>query len=185
MRYFAMIAVCGFSIGCGREVPVTPKERLKGATEALVKAKSDQEKFYALNEAAKQSFDLGNFDDAKKYADELLVLSVKFPKDWNFGNAVHDGNVVLGRIAVKDGRVEDAKRYLLEAGKTPGSPQLGSFGPNVTLAKDLLDKGERDVVVEYFGLCRGFWKMDNGRLDQWSKNVKDGKTPDFGPNLAY
>jgi hypothetical protein len=86
---------------------------------------------------------------------------------------------------VREGRIADAKRYLLEAGKNPGSPVLGSFGPNMSLAKDLLDKGQRDVVLEYFELCRKFWKMDRGRLDQWSQEVKDGKTPDFGANLDY
>jgi hypothetical protein len=55
----------------------------------------------------------------------------------------------------------------------------------MSLAKDLLDKGQRDVVLEYFELCRKFWKMDRGRLDQWSQEVKDGKTPDFGANLDY
>ena len=41
------------------------------------------------------------------------------------------------------------------------------------------------VVLEHFELCRKFWKMHNGRLDQWSQQVKDGKVPDFGANLVY
>ena len=81
--------------------------------------------------------------------------------------------------------MDDAKRHLLEAGKSPGSPQMDSFGPNMSLAKDLIEKGERDVVVEYFGLCRTFWKMDRGRLDEWTQTVKAGKTPNFGANLVY
>ncbi len=51
------------------------------------------------------------------------------------------------------------KKYLIAAGKSPGSPQMDSFGPNMTLAKDLLEKGERDAVLEYFMRCRKFWKM--------------------------
>jgi len=38
---------------------------------------------------------------------------------------------------LKEGKVEDAKHYLLEAGKTPGSPQLNSFGPDMSLAEEL------------------------------------------------
>jgi hypothetical protein len=55
----------------------------------------------------------------------------------------------------------------------------------MSLAKDLLEKGERNVVLEHFELCRKFWKMDRGRLDQWSQDVKAGKIPDFGANLVY
>jgi hypothetical protein len=86
---------------------------------------------------------------------------------------------------VRNGQIEQAKKYLLEAGKSPGSPQMDSFGPNMSLAKDLLEKGERDTVLQYFDLCRKFWKMDYGKLDQWSNEVKAGEIPDFGANLIY
>jgi hypothetical protein len=74
---------------------------------------------------------------------------------------------------------------LIAAGKSPGSPVMDSFGPNMTLAKDLLEKGERDTVLEYFMLCHKFWKMDHGKLDKWMQEVMDGKNPDFGANLFY
>jgi predicted Zn-dependent protease len=115
----------------------------------LANAKTPQKRFYALNDAAKQSFVVGNAEDARKYAQELMALLPKSPGDWNYGNAVQDANLVLGRIAVKEGRVDEAKQYLLAAGNSPGSPQMNSFGPNVSLAKDLLEKGERDAVIQY------------------------------------
>ncbi len=87
---------------------------------------------------------------------------------------------------MREGPIEDAERYLIEAGKSPGSPQMDSFGPNMSLAKDLLEKGERDVVLEYFELCRKFGgKMHGDQLNKWSQQVKDGKIPDFGANLVY
>ena len=46
-------------------------------------------------------------------------------------------------------------------------------------------KGERQVVLDYFELCRKFWQMHDGRLDKWSQQVQDGKIPDFGANLVY
>jgi hypothetical protein len=55
----------------------------------------------------------------------------------------------------------------------------------MTLAKELLKKGERTAVLEYFGLCSDFWKMGNQKLREWSALVKDGITPDFGANLLY
>jgi hypothetical protein len=179
------VLTAGLLVGCGRSTPVSPQGRLNAASEKLAKAKTDQERFYALNDAAKESFVLGKTEDARAYASNLLALLPKFPNDWNYGNAVQDANLVLGRIAVEEGRIEDAKRHLLAAGKSPGSPQMNSFGPNMSLAKDLLEKGERDVVLEHFELCRKFWQMDRGRLDQWSQEVKAGKIPDFGANLVY
>src|SRR6185436_633245 len=101
--------------------------RLAEATNKLAKAKTPQERFYALNDAAKENFVVGNTDDAKKYTQELMTLLAKFPSDWNYGNAVQDANLVLGRIAVKDGRINEAKKHLLAAGNSPGSPQMNSF----------------------------------------------------------
>src|SRR5205823_3258587 len=113
-----------------------------------------------------------------------MALLPKFQGNWNYGNAMQDANLVLGRIAVREGRIDQAKRFLIEAGKSPGSPQMDTFGPNMSLAKDLLGKGEPDVVVQYFDLCRKFWKMDDGRLNKWSQQAKLGTIPDFGANLV-
>jgi hypothetical protein len=53
------------------------------------------------------------------------------------------------------------------------------------LAKDLLEKGERDVVLEYFALCRRFWKSGADDLDTWTADVQAGRLPAFGANLVY
>lgn len=151
----------------------------------MADANPDAERFYALNKAAKQSFVLGHVEEARRYATDLLAQLPEYQGDWNYGNAVHDGNVILGRIALREGHLAEAKRYLLAAGKSPGSPQMDSFGPNVSLANDLLEAGERDVVLEYFELCRKFWQMESGRLKKWSGEVKAGQIPDFGANLVY
>ena len=74
---------------------------------------------------------------------------------------------------------------MLKAGATPGSPQLDSFGPSMTLAKELLEKGERQAVIEYFQLCAKFWEMGKKSLENWTSVVKEGKIPDFGRNLRY
>jgi len=185
MKYCIPILLFGLLVGCGPSSSTTPQGRLDKAIKKLATASREEEKFYALDDAAKESFDVGKIEDARKYAKELLTLSEKFPNDWNYGNAIQDGNLVLGRIALKEGRTEEAKHYLLKAGKSPGSPQMDSFGPNMSLARDLLEKGEPDVVLEYFQLCRVFWKMGHDELDQWTKDVKAGKTPDFGANLVY
>ena len=62
---------------------------------------------------------------------------------------------------------------------------MNSFGPNMSLALDLLEKGERDAVLEHFMRCRKFWKFHPEKLDEWMQEVMAGKIPDFGANLMY
>jgi hypothetical protein len=174
-----------FALTTKSDYPTTPQGRLDRATKTLSAPPSEEERFYALGDAAKESFEIGKVEDAGKYATELLALAPRYQGNWNYGNAIQNSNLVLGRIAVREGRIQEAKQYLLAAGSSPGSPQMDSFGPNMSLAKDLIEKGERDTVVQYFELCRKFWKMDWGKLDDWSNEVKAGKTPDFGANLVY
>ncbi len=53
------------------------------------------------------------------------------------------------------------------------------------LAKALIEKGERDAVVEYFNSCRSFWTMGASQLDTWTATVRGGGMPAFGANLVY
>lgn len=145
------------------------------------------ERFHALGDVAKMNFAFGKPEDAQASATEMLALAEKYKNEiWSkgaCGQAVHDGNLVLGRLALEQGAIEDAKRYLLEAGTSAGSPVLGSFGPNMSLARDLLEKGERDTVLQYFERCGKFWQADS--LKQWTDEVTAGRTPNFGANLIY
>jgi len=158
------------------------------AMQALTSATNDYVRFLKMNEACKMSFAVGRTEDARRLATDVLVLDEKrsrgVPEEAN-GNVVHDANMILGRIAVEEGRIEEAKRHLIASGKTRGSPVLGSFGPNVSLAKDLLEKGEQQVVLEYFESCRKFWKMGDKQLNEWTKDIHDGRIPEFGANLIY
>ncbi len=122
-------------------------------------------------------------EKAAAYASEMLASAQQNTKAWNFGDAIHGGHAALGLVALRKNDVSTARKELLEAGKTPGSPQLDSIGPDVTLARELLNKGERDVVLEYFTLCRNFWKTGTTVLDSWTATVRRGETPIFIVNL--
>jgi outer membrane lipoprotein-sorting protein len=137
---------------------------------------------YALPDLAKAALKADALDKAAAYATEMLRSSSSDPND---GQAVHDGNMVLGMISLRQGDVMQAKHYLTEAGKTKGSPVLDSFGPNMLLAKGLIENGERDAVLEYFQACRAFWKLGTKQLDDWSAMVRGGGMPSFGASLVY
>jgi len=151
----------------------------------LEKATPPAKRFYYLGSVAKKSFELGKTSEARNYATELMALMAQRPNPEEYGDAVQDANLVLGRIAVREGKIAEAKKYLAASGRSHGSPVMNSFGPNMSLALDLLEKGERDAVLEHFIRCRRFWSKDFSKLDQWMQEVLAGKTPDFGANLLY
>lgn len=177
----------GLSRKSGEAKREAAAKSLKQQESALRGITDEIKRFYMLSDLAKAAFEAGDMEKARAYATELLNKAPQYKNDWNYGNAIHHGNLILGRLALKSGDLEKAKEYLIEAGKTPGSPQLNSFGPNMTLAKELLEKGEREVVIRYFQLCANFWKekRHRERLKNWTSVVKEGGIPDFGANLNY
>jgi len=148
-------------------------------------ATNEVERFYALNRAARNALRDGEIKKGEALAIELARLAPKYTNDWNYGNAIQDANQVLGRIALSKDDVAEAKKRLLASASSKGSPQMNSFGPNMQLAKALLEKGERDVVLEYFNRCGAFWEMGKERLAAWTAAVKKGEIPEFGGNLKY
>jgi hypothetical protein len=148
-------------------------------------SEEDKKNFYQLTKSASKAFVAGEKEKAKEYAETLLKQAETFKDDWNYGNAIHVANIVLGHLALEAGDMAEAKRFLLEAGKTPGSPQLNSFGPNMRLAKALLERGEKETVIEYFDLCDKFWERRFSRLAEWKAAVEKGEMPKFGANLLY
>ena len=165
--------------------PKTPDERYKRAISNLNASEDEYSRWCALGRAAKTSFEVKAFAEALGYAEELRGLIPLYEEDWNYGNAVQDSNIVFGLIALNGGDIPKAQDHLLAAGRSPGSPQMNSFGPNMTLAKSLIESGKRDSVLSYFELCRVFWKMHGDRLDEWKSEVLAGEMPDFGTNLMY
>ena len=137
-----------------------------------------------LPRMTKAAFAAGDWVRARRYAEEALEAA-RHGVFWWTGDAIHQGNIVLGRLALRESNLEAAKRYLLAAGKTPGSSALASLGPNMALAKELLDRGESAAVVEYLEECRTFWDGNRGKLAEWLALVRAGLHPDFGANLGY
>jgi hypothetical protein len=137
-----------------------------------------------LPRLAKAAFDAQQSAKAAAYASEALEAA-RHGTFWWTGDAVHQGNIVLGRLALERGDIQAAEGFLLAAGKAPQSSFLTVFGPNMGLARDLLARGRRDAVVQYLEECRGLWTTDRGKLPEWLALVRAGLQPDFGPNVDY
>jgi hypothetical protein len=137
-----------------------------------------------LPRLARTAFAAHNVQKAEGYAVEALEAA-RHGEFWWTGDAIHQGNIVLGRLALQRGDTAAAAQFLLAAGKTPGSSTLASAGPNMALARDLLRAGDSATVILYLEECRAFWRADRGKLAEWLALVRAGLKPDFGPNLDY
>ncbi len=152
------------------------------AYERAVQKTAEERRGSLETAAARAAVFVGETGKARDYAARALKRAEQ-NRSWDYGNVIHQGNLVLGQLELRAGEIEEAEKYLLEAGKTPGSPQLNSFGPNMYLALELLKKARTKAVLEYLDLCGSFW--DRERIELWSKEIESGKTPDFGANLWY
>ena len=157
-----------------------PTQALEHFRRAYDLADSDMRRSYLLGNLVQAAFEARSYDDVRAYATAMLDSSATtFFGAENF----HRANIVLGRVALAEDDVELAKYYLLEAGRIPESSSLASpgpmqlQGPNMRLASELLQRGESEVVLEYFDLCSSFWRSD--KLDDWAAVVKAGGMPDF------
>lgn len=166
------------------EMPHDGKAEYAQAMARLDTAKDRYERWVHIADAAFWSVDAGDAAGAARLADEAMAMSDEFCKDWNYGNVLHKVQLTRGRILLRSGSRAGAAYFLREAGKTPGSPQLDSFGPNMLLAKELLEAGERKAVEDYLDEVGAFWKLDGGALLAWRWQLRWGMQPNFGANLA-
>jgi hypothetical protein len=187
-RFQFLLAAClvvavGFSASAQQQQQAAAK--LAKQEESLKTTTGEKERFYLTTELATMALAAGETAKATFYSQSLLEQAPAMHGDWNYGNAIHVAHLVLGEIALNAGDVPSAKNHLLAAANIPGSPQLDSFGPNMRLANQLLAKGERDVVVQYFDLCATFWERQFSQLEAWKGIVLKGGEPRFGANLVY
>ena len=132
-----------------------------------------------LSEAAFHSNQLAK---AKTYATERLLEFGRDPNNIDFSSIAHDGNIMLGRIALREGDIAKAKEHLLIAGRIANLAirQMRTwFTPWMILAKELFDKNEKQVVIEFLELCAQA-KSDNDKIfRKWIAIIRKGETPSF------
>ena len=152
--------------------------RLTGTTES-------SQRMFLLRNMAPAALAAKDEQRAAKFSKELADLGLELRSVPGFGPGLYSdatfiSNTVLGHIALKNGQLETAKEHLLNAGDVTGSSVLNSFGPGMSLAKELLDRGERETVIKYLDQCSKFWRMDRGSLAKWKTAIENGNTPNFG-----
>lgn len=144
-------------------------------------------RFHSIQKLLSASYQEKDNDSIKSLAFEYLNLAAQNKGDWNYGNAIHQANLYLGLIELEQNNIDASKGYLIKAALTPGSPQLKTFGPNMLLAKKMLEEEQTEIVLEYIRLCKTFWSfwLSFFPTRRWKKEIKRGEVPDFGAHLFY
>lgn len=60
----------------------------------------------------------------------------------------------------------------------------------MTLAKELLEHGETEIVLQYLEICKKFWRILMRALRlfpirKWKRKIRQGEVPEFGAHLLY
>ena len=133
-----------------------------------------------------------DFAAVKSFAEATLAKN-KDTQSWNYGNIIFNEHTLLGRVALREEKLDEAIKHLLAAGHTPGSPQLNNSGPDFILARELAEKGKHDTVITFLDLVARFWANPDKRteanskrvasnnlkqLQDWKKQLRAGKVPD-------
>jgi hypothetical protein len=93
-------------------------------------------------------------------------------------------NTILGRVAIRAGDLPRAKQYLLDSSGPEARKDVALAGPTMVLAKELLEEGEQDTVLQYLANCVSLWPRGENVLEIWIDEIKNGRKPKFG-NLGF
>lgn len=122
--------------------------------EALDSDEPPYERIMAGETAVKAALETGDWDLVEQEAQALLdVVSSVDPDTWNVGNGLARAHGALGEVALRRGDAVAAAEHLTHLCDR-WTPQLVSFGPDFTLAVELLDHGgHTDALSESFREC--------------------------------
>jgi len=127
----------------------------------------------------------GDLDQARRLGQRLLDFvphnSRIFPVYWQ---TRYYGHLILGRVSLAEGDLEAAKNHLAHSLEPPFEAHLKSFLPNMTLAKELLERGAKDAVVQFLTLCAQHCPSRvHGQYWTWVNQIQKGEAPDFFGHL--
>jgi len=158
-----------------------------------------------LADAAKAALEAGEKEKARDYAIKALAAADQSAARWNASGgsaarhrvpgvptADYYANFVLGRLAILDGDIRSAERYLVASGGIHGGDAaLDTYGPNLSLALEVLKQGDqqsREAVIQFLDEIKIWWKPARSPYEQWKAQIAAGKIPNFlaiGNNLTY
>jgi hypothetical protein len=141
---------------------------------------SQAERLRLLRQQMETAFWSKKMDEVESKARELLSLAAQNKDDDEYGNAIFYANLSLGDVALRRGEKRQAARYLLAASEAPPTDHLRNGYIDMTLARQLVDWGEREAVAQFLERCAGFNRRGKD-LAGWAAQLRQGINPDLTP----
>jgi hypothetical protein len=95
------------------------------------------------------------------------------------GDAIYTGNLILAQVALDNNDVAKAKQFLLQAAATPGAKRIEQNGLDMSVARGLYERGEKDAVLEYVRRGRELWPQGAQNLGRLENAIKSGRRVNF------
>lgn len=105
----------------------------------------------------------GDLDAAEAVAHELLAEATNEEEVWPEGDRRHMAHTLLGHVCLRRGDIDGAAMELVRSAQVEATPVLGSFGPDLSLAWQLLLAGRADEVAQFAQLFSRFWDGPSSR----------------------
>lgn len=145
--------------------------------EMIAESQNELARLVFLVELALFAIEREAYDDAAKYAQRAHALDPISFELYCICN-------VEGLIAAKEHRIDHAAQCLIESIDAcqvdeRTSLHCGTRLPNLSLARMLLESGERAVVLKYLMGCRNVWQFLAQRIDEWISSIELGVKVEF------
>lgn len=118
------------------------------------------------------AFETADLQRARKHAKYWIDA---YGQQWrSYPEELHQCCTVLGRLALVDGELETAKRYLMESLQLDDASHV-----SYSLASDLHQRGENEAVLFFLQVVRHRDDSDKSRLDESIEAIREGRVVDF------
>lgn len=142
---------------------------------AKARALQNPAAFEQVKYAAEICFLAGSYEDSRLFTEQITKNIDSFNNYTTKGGMLHEYHTLMGRHLVREGNLEGAKQQLTLSIDLPPDAVMQSFGPNTSLALDLLLKGENTAVLTYLDGCSRFWKEEPIQI--WKTKINANKMP--------
>jgi TPR repeat protein len=132
--------------------------------------------FQQVLNAAQACFLAGYYGDSLRFTQQLKDNWGSFGRYTTAGGMLNEYHTLMGRHALREERIREAVGHLSKSVdvKQPSATMV-SFGPNTTLARELLQQGENEAVLAYLDRIAEFWKTEPVQI--WKGKINRGRTP--------
>jgi hypothetical protein len=131
----------------------------------------EYERIRRLSSLPSAAFEAGEIDKAEAYAHQLLNLEgttreIRYLKS----DTAHTAHTTLGRVALARGGVDGAKRWLMQSALSTDLRFVSNNDSSIALAKEMLEHGERQAVLDYLQLCKRLGPGD--QAEEWRREIQ-------------